>query len=128
MTTYIDHTNAGVEVEITDEAKAKWMLDNGYISPKTASKAKDADQRGIYVTSPPADKDITLAENREQPTPASKIEPHVANDAEPEATEVAHGKNMGLDAEPVAPTGPDVEIKVESATKAKDSTKAAAKS
>jgi hypothetical protein len=128
MTTYIDHTNAGAEVEITDEAKAKWMLDNGYISPKTASKAKDADQRGVYVTSPPADKDITLAENREQPTPPSKIEPHVANDVEPEGTEIVHGKNMGLDAEPVAPTGPEVEIKVGGDEKPKTAAKGSSKS
>lgn len=112
MTTYVDHTNAGADVVIDDEAKANWLLSQGYISKKTASKAKDADQRGIYVTSPPADQDPTLAENRERPVPVNKIEPHVANDAEPEGTEVAHGKNMGLDAEQVAPTGPEVEIKV----------------
>lgn len=113
MTTYVDHTNAGADVEIEDEAKAKFLLENGYISPKTKSKAKDADQRGLYATSVPAAADPTLAENREAPVPVNKIEPHVANDAEPEGTEVAHGKNMGLGAEPVAPTGPEVEVKAD---------------
>lgn len=112
MTTYIDHTNAGAEVEIDDAAKAKWLLDNGYISPKTPSKAKDADQRGVYATSPPADEDPTLAENREAPTPVDKIKPHLANDGDEGQTgETVHGKNMGLDAEPVADGGPDVKVK-----------------
>lgn len=111
MTTYIDHTNAGAEVEIDDAAKAKWLLDNGYISPKTPSKAKDADTRGIYATSPPADQDITLAENRERPSSPDKIKPHVANDDGATGGETVHGKNMGLDADLVSPdTAPTVKI------------------
>jgi hypothetical protein len=115
MTEYIDHTNAGAKVDIDDEAKAQWMLDNGYISKVTPSKAKDAGDRGVYVTSPPADQDPTLAENREKP---AEPKPHVANgDDEGQSGETVHGRNMGLDAEPVADSGPKVEVKTGKANK-----------
>jgi len=110
MTTYVDHTNAGKDVEITDDTKAKWLLDQGYISRKTASKAKDADERGRYATSPPASDDPTLAENRERPTPPEKIKPHVANsDDTGTSGETTHGKDMGLDAD-VRPGAPKVKV------------------
>ena len=111
MTTYVDHTNGGVDVDITDETKAKWLLDQGYISPKTKSKAKDADVRGIYATSPAAKDDPTLAENREAPVPVDKLEPHLANGGdEGDSGETVHGKDMGLGVEPKGGQVPDVKV------------------
>ena len=109
MTTYVDHTNAGSDVEIEDAAKAKFLLENGYISRKGKPSEKDA-ERGLYATSVPADSDPTLAENREKPVPVNKIPAHVANEGDEAQGETVHGKNMGLDAEPVAATGPKVKV------------------
>ena len=111
MTTYLDATNGNKEIELDSTAeKTKWLLAMGYLSIKKPLK-RDED-RGREATSVPAKEDPTLAANREAPVPVSQIEPHLANeDADVEGGETTHGKNMGLDAEPVNATGPKVEIK-----------------
>lgn len=109
-TTYLDATNGNAEVSLKDDAKTKWLLDNGYLTlPKPGKKDED---RGLTATSPPASADPTLAENREKPTPVDKFEPHLANgDDDPsENAETVHGRHMGLDAEPVGNPGPDVKV------------------
>lgn len=110
MTVYTDNTNAGVDIDLEPDApKTKWLLEQGYIGVKKPTKAQV--DRGRNATSVPASEDPTLAINREKPVGVNEIEPHVANDGDVEGTEVVHGKNMGLEAEQVAPTGPDAKVR-----------------
>jgi hypothetical protein len=111
MTIYTDNTNGGVDIDLdADAAKTKWLLEQGYIGKKRTGK-KD-EERGRDATSVPAAEDPTLAVNRESPVPIGSIEPHLANgDDEGDTGETTHGKNMGLEAEAVAETGPDVKVR-----------------
>lgn len=110
MTIYTDNTNAGVDIDLDPDApKTKWLLENGYLGVKKPTKSHE--DRGRTATSVPAAEDPTLAINREKPVGVNEIEPHVANDDEPAPVEVVHGKNMGLEADQVAPTGPDAKVR-----------------
>ena len=106
---YIDHSNGGAVVDI-DEDRAPWLLSQGYISE--VKTPKDADEeRGRYATSPPADEDPTLAQNREKPVGVADMEPHLANDGdEGDTGETILGNDRGLDAE-VRPGAPEAQFK-----------------
>lgn len=111
MTVYTDNTNAGVDIDLDPDApKTKWLLENGYLGVKKPTKSQE--DRGREATSVPAAQDPTLAVNREKPVGISEIPPHVANaDVDQNAAaETVHGKNMGLEADQVAPTGPKAKV------------------
>lgn len=106
---YLDATNGGAEVDLdANDARTKWLVAEGYL----VKPSEKDEERGVYQTSEPAKGDPTLAENRERPVPVDKLKPHVANDAEPAAAETVHGKNMGLEAEPVGNVDQAPKVKV----------------
>lgn len=110
MTIYTDNANGGVDIDLNpDDAKTKWLLENGYIGVKKPTKSQE--DRGRTATSVPAKDDPTLAVNRENPVPVSKIAPHVANEGvdQNEGAETVLGKSRGLDAE-VSVTAPKVKV------------------
>jgi hypothetical protein len=119
MAVYTDHTNGGVDIDLDpNDSQTKWLLAEGYLGLKKPGK-KDED-RGRYITSPPASDDPTLAINRESPTPVSKLKPHVANDGEPDADAgtTTLGANAGLEAKPVGNVDQAPNVKFKSNAKA----------
>ena len=102
---YLDATNAGAEIDLdAADPKTKWLVAEGYL----VKPGEKDEERGIYQTSEPAKGDPTLAENREKPGAPKE---HLSNlGDEGDSGETTHGKNMGLDAEPVGAPGPKVKI------------------
>lgn len=111
MTVYTDNTNGGVDIDLNpDDAKTKWLLEQGYLGVKKPTKGQE--DRGRTATSVPASQDPTLAINREDPVPVDKIKAHVANEGvdQNEGAETVHGSNMGLEADQVGAPGPAVKV------------------
>jgi hypothetical protein len=118
MTIYTDNTNGGVDIDLNpDDKQTKWLLAEGYVGLKKPTK-KDED-RGRYMTSPPASDDPTLAINRESPTPVDKLKPHIANDdVDTDAGVTTLGANAGLEAKPVGNVDQAPKVKFTSHAKA----------